>query len=95
MIIRFLAYCKEEGYSFFNRGLTPFSGFDKKKGLVERLISFLYENNPYFRQPKGLKEFKEKFDPCWVEKFVVYSHDLDLISVPLVIDKAMKSNVGK
>jgi hypothetical protein len=26
---------------------------------------------------------------------VVYSHDLDLISVPLVIDKAMKSNAGK
>ena len=95
LIIRFLEYCKEEGYSFLNMGLAPFSGFDKKKGLVERLISFLYENNPYFRQPKGLKEFKEKFDPCWVEKFVVYSHDLDLISVPLVIDKAMKSNAGK
>jgi len=95
LIIRFLEYCKEEGYSYLNMGLAPFSGFDKKKGLVERLINFLYENNTYFRQPKGLKEFKEKFDPCWVEKFVVYSHDLDLITVPLVIDKAMKSTAVK
>lgn len=95
LIIRFLEYCKEEGYSYLNMGLAPFSGFDKKKGLVERLINFLYENNTYFRQPKGLREFKEKFDPCWVEKFVVYSHDLDLITVPLVIDKAMKSTAVK
>lgn len=95
LIIRFLEYCKEEGYSFLNMGLAPFSGFDKKKGLVERLINFLYEHNTYFRQPKGLKEFKDKFDPCWVEKFVVYSHDLDLISVPLVIDKAMRTTVVK
>lgn len=95
LIIRFLEYCKEEGYSYLNMGLAPFSGFDKKKGLVERLINFLYEHNTYFRQPKGLKEFKEKFDPYWVEKFVVYSHDLDLITVPLVIDKAMKSTAVK
>ncbi|SUJ24423.1 Phosphatidylglycerol lysyltransferase [Sphingobacterium spiritivorum] len=95
LIIRFLEYCKEEGYSFLNMGLAPFSGFDKKRGVVERLINFLYENNTYFRQPKGLKEFKDKFDPCWVEKFLVYSHDLDLITVPLVIDKAMKSTIVK
>ncbi|MDR2269492.1 MAG: phosphatidylglycerol lysyltransferase domain-containing protein [Sphingobacterium sp.] len=94
LLLRFFEFCREEGYPILNMGLAPFSGFDNKKGSIERMINFLYHKD-YFKGTKGLREFKEKFEPKWIEKYIVYSHDFDLIAVPLVLEKAMRPSLKK
>lgn len=90
LLLHFMEYCREEGYQMLNMGLAPLSGFDKKKGVIGTTIHFLYNKNKYFRNTRGLREFKEKYEPLWIQKYIVYSHDIDLLAVPLVINKIMR-----
>ncbi|WP_294350191.1 phosphatidylglycerol lysyltransferase domain-containing protein [uncultured Sphingobacterium sp.] len=90
LLLRFISYCKEEGYEMLNMGLAPLSGFERKKGLIGTAIHFLYNNHKYFKNTRGLREFKEKYDPLWIQKYIIYSHDIDLLTAPLVINKVMR-----
>ena len=90
LLLRFIAYCQEEGYEMLNMGLAPLSGFESKKGLIGTAIHFLYNKHKYFKNTRGLREFKEKYDPLWIQKYIVYSHDIDLLTAPLVINKVMR-----
>lgn len=90
LLLRFMDYCREEGFDMLNMGLAPLSGFDKKKGMIETTISFLYNKHYSFRSSRGLRDFKEKYEPHWVEKYIVYTHDIDLLAAPLVINKVMR-----
>jgi len=90
LLLRFIEYCREEGYEMLNMGLAPLSGFDSKKGVIGKSIHFLYNKHKYFRNTRGLREFKEKYDPIWIQKYIVYSHDIDLLAAPLVINKVMR-----
>ncbi len=90
LLLRFIEYCREEGYEMLNMGLAPLSGFDSKKGVIGKSIHFLYSKHKYFRNTRGLREFKEKYDPLWIQKYIVYSHDIDLLAAPLVINKVMR-----
>ncbi|MCL7986647.1 phosphatidylglycerol lysyltransferase domain-containing protein [Sphingobacterium sp. lm-10] len=91
LLLRFMDYCRDEGYQMLNMGLAPLSGFDKKNGVIESTISFLYNKNSHFKSTRGLREFKEKFEPHWVEKYIVYSYDIDLLAAPLVLSKVMRN----
>lgn len=90
LLLRFIEYCREKGYEMLNMGLAPLSGFDSKKGVIGTTIHFLYSKHKYFRNTRGLREFKEKYDPLWMQKYIVYSHDIDLLAAPLVIKKVMR-----
>ncbi|WP_343538532.1 phosphatidylglycerol lysyltransferase domain-containing protein [Sphingobacterium thalpophilum] len=90
LLLRFIEYCREEGYETLNMGLAPLSGFDSKEGVIGKSIHFLYSKHKYFRNTRGLREFKEKYDPLWMQKYMVYSHDIDLLAAPLVINKVMR-----
>ncbi|WP_228451251.1 phosphatidylglycerol lysyltransferase domain-containing protein [Chryseobacterium sp. ON_d1] len=71
LLLCFIEYCWEEGYEMLNMGLAPLSGFDSKKGVIGTTIHFLYSKNKYFRNTRGLREFKEKYDQLWMQKYMV------------------------
>jgi phosphatidylglycerol lysyltransferase len=37
-----------------------------------------------------MREYKEKFNPQWHDKFLVYSDDYDLLQVPAVLTRVIK-----
>lgn len=90
LIIELINYCKSKGYHSLNLGMAPMSGIDKARDLPERTIKFAYEKIEQFRHYKGLRDFKEKFDPCWRNKYLVYENHYDLLQLPLAISKVMK-----
>ncbi|SFS78315.1 phosphatidylglycerol lysyltransferase domain-containing protein [Mucilaginibacter polytrichastri] len=90
LIIELINYCKGKGYQYLNMGLAPMSGIEKARDLPERTIKFAYEKIQQFRHYRGLRDFKEKFDPLWRNKYLVYENSYDLLQLPMAISKVMK-----
>ena len=90
LMVEVIGYCKEKGYERLNMGLAPMSGIEAPRDLGERTIKFAYERIGRFRHYKGLRFFKEKFDPRWENKYLIYAHHFDLILLPAALNKVMK-----
>lgn len=73
LVVRAIEYLKQQGYSRLNLGMAPLSGLggQGQASLWERLCAFVYERGNRFYNFKGLRAFKEKFDPEWDARYLV------------------------
>lgn len=83
-------YLKAEGYKSVNLGLVAMAGIENGKNIQEKSIKFAYKKIKAFSHFKGLREFKNKFGPSWHNKYLIYSNDYDLFSVPRALKKVTK-----
>jgi len=90
LIVDLFLYLKSEGYLFANMGFAPMSGIDDPHTFKEKSMKFAYEKIRGFSQYKGLREYKEKFVSVWVNKYLVYDHDYDLLQIPGALIKVIK-----
>lgn len=74
LFLQLMQRLKEEGFHAFSLGLAPFSGVGDEPGatLEERAIHQLFEHLNRFFSYKGLRSYKEKFEPEWTDSFTVY-----------------------
>jgi len=65
-----------KGYSYFNMGLSPLVGLeessDDQNMLITRVMKFAYINGDRFYSFKGLFRFKDKYDPQWENRYLLY-----------------------
>ncbi|HXH22803.1 MAG TPA: flippase-like domain-containing protein [Dehalococcoidia bacterium] len=80
---------QEAGFQAMNLGLAPLAGLDDRGGSVaERLLRLLYSHGePLFRY-RGLREFKDKFNPRWEPRYLVYPSDWQLPGLLLAVARA-------
>jgi phosphatidylglycerol lysyltransferase len=90
LIIELIKYAKEKRLKYLNLGLVPMAGIEQPENTAERLIRYAYEKIKRFRQYTGLREFKEKYATSWVNKYLVYENDFDLIQLPAALNKVMQ-----
>jgi phosphatidylglycerol lysyltransferase len=90
LIIELVKYAKEKRLEYLNLGLVPMAGIEQPDNTAERLIRYAYEKIKRFRQYTGLREFKEKYATTWVNKYLVYENDFDLIQLPAALNKVMQ-----
>jgi phosphatidylglycerol lysyltransferase len=90
ILIELFGYLKSTGYRYINLGFAPMSGLNDAHTFKEKSMKFAYEKIRSFSHYKGLREFKEKFDPVWYNKYLVYDQDYDLLQVPAVLTKIIK-----
>ncbi|KAA9332791.1 phosphatidylglycerol lysyltransferase domain-containing protein [Adhaeribacter soli] len=88
--ISLLQYFKDRNFETLNLGFAPLSGIESPQSFPERSMKFAYEKIKAFSHYKGLREFKEKFSPEWHNKYLIYSHDYDLLQAPAVLAKVIK-----
>ncbi|MGE5420887.1 MAG: phosphatidylglycerol lysyltransferase domain-containing protein, partial [Chloroflexota bacterium] len=91
VIIEMFNYFKSAGIRYVNLGFAPMSGVNDPHNFPERSMKFAYEKIRSFAHYKGLREYKEKFNPDWKDKYLVYSHDYDLLSIPAAISGVIKT----
>jgi phosphatidylglycerol lysyltransferase len=74
LLINLCKSLMELGYSTLNLGLCPLVGIEKdeNKGFVSSLFSFTYANGDRFYSFSGLYRFKNKYQPQWKPRYVVY-----------------------
>jgi phosphatidylglycerol lysyltransferase len=80
-----------EGFKFFSLGLAALAGVGDEPNdpLEEKALHQVYEHLNRFFSYKGLRSYKEKFDPNWEERFLIYEGGPPgLIKAGLAIAKA-------
>jgi phosphatidylglycerol lysyltransferase len=90
ILIELFNYLKSQNYTYVNLGFAPMSGLNDPHTFPERSMKFAYEKIRSFSHYKGLREYKEKFEPLWYNKYLIYQHDYDLLKVPAVLANVIK-----
>jgi phosphatidylglycerol lysyltransferase len=72
LFIHLMLWGKEQGYRWFNMGMAPLSGFQRRAlaPLWSRVGALLYRHGEHFYNFQGLRQYKGKFDPVWEPKYV-------------------------
>jgi phosphatidylglycerol lysyltransferase len=90
LFVHLAEYFREQGYTGLNLGLAPLSGLGENSGArgTEKLAHFFYENFNKFYNFKGLRKYKEKFNPDWEPRYLIYPNIMSLPKVALAIIQA-------
>ena len=72
LFIELLLWGKASGYQRFTLGMAPLSGLEARAlaPLWSRAGAFLYMHGEHFYNFKGLRLFKNKFDPIWHPRYL-------------------------
>lgn len=89
LFLSIIEWAKENGYSEFSLGVAPLSnvGVNKFSKMKEKLAKNIYNHGSKFYKFKGLRKYKEKFDPEWRGRYLAYPKNMDF---PLVIFDLIK-----
>lgn len=90
ILVELISYFKKNNIQFVNLGFAPFSGINDPHTFPEQSMKFAYNKIRSFNHFKGQRDYKEKFQPVWYDKYMVYSHDYDLFQAPAVLSKVIK-----
>ena len=90
ILIELFKYFKANGIQFINLGFAPMSGLDDPHNFTEKSMKFAYEKIRSFSHYKGQRDYKDKFNPGWNDKFLIYTNDYDLLQVPGVLSRVIK-----
>ncbi len=74
LFLKLLQLLQGSGYKTFNLGLAPLTGIgeDPDAPVEERAARWLAEHLSRFFSYKGLRAYKEKFEPEWQDRFLIY-----------------------
>jgi phosphatidylglycerol lysyltransferase len=68
-----MLYCQAQGYQRFSLGMAPMSGMEKHQ-LASRWHRFgrmMFQHGERFYNFRGLRSFKDKFDPEWEARYLI------------------------
>jgi phosphatidylglycerol lysyltransferase len=72
IFIHLMLWGQAQGYRWFNVGMAPLSGFERRAlaPLWSRVGALVYSHAERFYNFRGLRQYKEKFDPVWEPKYL-------------------------
>ena len=67
LFVQLMQWAAAQGYRWFNLGMAPLSGLETRSigPRWARLGAFGFRHGEYFYNFRGLRKYKEKFDPVW------------------------------
>jgi phosphatidylglycerol lysyltransferase len=83
---------KEQGFQTFNFAVAPFVGMGNRPDatLTEKAVNQVFERLDWFLHSKGIKQYKQKFDPEWRDVFVAYQGGpIGLLRVALNVNRIL------
>jgi phosphatidylglycerol lysyltransferase len=80
LFIELMLWGQRQGFRWFNLGMAPLSGMEARNSapLWHRLGHWVSQHGEYFYNFQGLRQYKEKFDPVWVPKYLACPGGLGL-----------------
>lgn len=72
LFVKLMLHCKDCGYAQFGLGMAPMSGMSThhKAPHWQRLGRLIYRHGENFYNFRGLRAFKQKFDPVWEPRYL-------------------------
>ena len=76
---------RQEGYQWFDLGMAPLSGLESHPlaPVWNRVGNLIFLHGEYFFNYRGLREYKDKFEPHWEPRYLVYPGGLILPNILL------------
>jgi len=80
LFLELMLYGKEQGYRWFNLGMAPFAGLERRTiaPLWSRLGSLVFRHGEHFYNFQGLRQYKDKFEPVWEPRYLACPGGLTL-----------------
>ncbi len=74
LFLRLFDWGRAQGYRTFNLGMAPLAtvGETSRARLPEKLANILFQHGEHWYNFRGLRLFKEKFDPMWIPRYLAY-----------------------
>jgi len=101
LFVQLMLWGKAEGYGWFNLGMAPLSGL-QDHGLAplwNRAGAYIFRHGEHFYNFQGLRQYKEKFDPEWVPKYLACPGGLAvpriLANIATLVSGGMKGVIAK
>jgi phosphatidylglycerol lysyltransferase len=93
LFISLFQYAKEQGYDGFNLGLSALAGLGDKptSPRLEKLLNYFYTHLNRFYNFQGLHHFKDKFQPTWEPRYLIYP---GTAALPAVIVALVRADSG-
>lgn len=91
ILIALFEHAKERGFRYLNMGFAPISVANETRTFPERAMKFAYNRLKALSQHKGIRDYKQKFDPEWSDRYLIFDQDYDLFQVPTVLAKVIKA----
>lgn len=90
LFISLFEWAQQAGFQSVSLGLSGLAGIGQNPSdpAIERALHYLYEHVNVFYNFKGLHGFKEKFNPGWENRYLIYSNSAALPAVTLAMIKA-------
>lgn len=72
LFVKLMLWARNEGYAWFDLGMAPLSGFETRSlaSMWNRLGALVYRHGEHFYHFRGLRQYKEKFDPEWEPRYL-------------------------
>ncbi|MCC7576939.1 MAG: bifunctional lysylphosphatidylglycerol flippase/synthetase MprF [Methanomethylovorans sp.] len=72
LFTKLMLWGKENGFRCFSLGMSPLSGLENRTlaPLWNKIGSTIFTHGEYFYNFKGLRAYKEKFNPIWEPRYI-------------------------
>jgi phosphatidylglycerol lysyltransferase len=72
LFVKLMLWARDEGYREFDLGMAPLSGFERRAlaPAWQRLGALVYRHGEHFYHFRGLRQYKEKFNPEWEPRYL-------------------------
>ncbi len=101
LFVNLMLWGKEQNYKWFDLGMAPLSGIENRTfaPLWNKLGAFIYQHGENFYNFRGLRQYKDKFDPVWEPKYLASPGGLALprilTNISTLISRGFKGVIGK
>lgn len=72
LFLRLMLWGQSAGYQTFNLGMAPLSGLENRTlaPIWSKAGALLYRSGEHFYNFRGLRQYKDKFDPVWQPRYI-------------------------
>lgn len=84
LIVKMIEYFKDSDYKTLNMGMAPLAGM-QGANMNEQIMQFYKDHFKQASRLKGLFEYKNKFEPHWENRYLIYDEVFDLVRFPGVL----------
>ncbi|MBX7257376.1 MAG: bifunctional lysylphosphatidylglycerol flippase/synthetase MprF [Candidatus Hydrogenedentes bacterium] len=72
LFLNLMLWGKDQGYHWFSLGMAPLAGLESHTlaPLWSRVGSVVFRHGEHFYNFKGLRQYKQKFDPVWEPRYL-------------------------
>jgi lysylphosphatidylglycerol synthetase-like protein (DUF2156 family) len=87
--VKLIMLLKAKGFTRFNLGMAPMSGFadHEDANREERIIHNFFQNLNFLFNYRGLKHFKSKYASSWEPRYTVYRSIVELPQIMMALGK--------